>query len=215
MTNTLKTVPTTLKKKDIPDLIHAVNTQSARFSFAERFMYKIESLQSAQQKNTGKPQRKITVESHGIMELFLIRQKLKGKKKPVTKKNHDAQQFASVEEGDAYLNATKHFFTNFNLSNQNLFAISDLEVCKSDLQENFCFVLTCDPSYFFGEETDKLKQEYFMKTYVSLLQKRKIYKIPSVGVIFVRLQKSGEIIFEINKEYGIFWFQNRDTILAN
>lgn len=198
---------------NVDKLIDAANTQSAPFEFLERFAFKIENLQTnGASRNRNSSARKVTVESLSGLELFLIRDKLKGKKKPIKKKNHDAQQFADQAEGEYYLNQTKNFFTNFNITNRKVAAISDLKVCKSDLLENICFIITCDPAYFFCEETERTKNEYFLRTYKSLLKKRKIYKIPSKAVFFVNQDSP---FIEINPDHSIVWFSNPITTLSN
>ena len=208
MINVLKSSKTEIRKSQLDQLLHAVNVQSETFEFVERFTFKCDYPSTTSSKN---PTRKNFVEPLSILELFLIKEKLKGKKKPIKKKNHDAQQFATKQEGKYYLDATKHFFTNFNLTTNNLRLIPDLKVCKSDLLDNICFVLTCEPNQFFCPENQK--SDYFAKTYKSILKKKKIYKIPSVGVIHFNLSANSEI--EISWDHSILWFSNPITTLSN
>lgn len=197
---------------DYKELLDALNQDSAMYTFEERFVYKIDpppTVAAHRPVPSTKLTRKILVESANILELFLIKDKLKGKKKPIKKKNHDAQQFSCREEGAYYLETTKQFFTNFNVTRPQITIIDDLKVCKSDLLDNICFVLACDPSFVFeGEE----RLEYFTRTYISLQKKKKIFKIPSKFIIYFN-PKTGRV--EISRDHSVLWFSNNTTTLSN
>ena len=212
MINVLECSPTCLKLSDMSELVTAVATNNSTYEFIERFAFKIKNCQTnSSAKSRQSSQRKVMVEPLSILELFLIRDKLKGKKKPIKKKNHDAQQFASRSEGIYFLDETKHFFTNFNIIKPGLEAVSNLSVCKSELLNDICFILACEPSFFFGNRADK-KPDYFLRTYESLLEKRKIYKTTSKFIIFVN-RESPHI--EITPDHSVLWFSNPVTTISN
>ena len=191
----------------VPDLINVLNSGASRsYVFEEKFVYKI----SNNATRTPRSGKKTMMDSVNIMELFLIKDKLKGKKKPIKKKNHDAQQFSSRSEGEFYLETTRHFFTNFNVACNPLDINDNLKICKSELLNDICFVLACDPSFVFDGEQPPT--EYFTRTYISLQKKKKIFKIPSKFILYLDINR-GQI--EISRDHSVLWFSNNTTTLSN
>lgn len=169
------------------------------------------------------------------LDIFRLRENLKGKKMPNEKKNYDAQLFESLNSAQRCLSNTKEYFKHLNkqiiprsidMQQMVQFSVPQINdvvfllLCSTETALNASYMLSNSKKVAYrrskkntSERTPRAQQdEYLHAIYNSIQKKKKIYKTPSKMSIHYSSTKKSLVISACQ---CINWFTSNWNIISN